>query len=207
MKVFLVSTPDASFQKMASVSARRLQDLAGLTPTIFRADSDPSARVNKMKLFLSFHEPLWYVDADWWLQRTVPFPEPSGPVVIAAPQDVPGFTVPELPFFEYEHAICCCVIGMDMGDPGCRTLIENALSYQASDGGRTYHGDEKHVNRAAQELMLDGKITVQRLPQRWNWCTGRPKDPFIVGLHAGFPNAVPAAKKLQWLEENTAELS
>lgn len=175
---------------MAQESGRRAMEYGGITSHDIVLCKD-AAECHRKKLsgFLDYEEPVWFIDADWWMVTKVSLPTPEGPLCIGAPNDsgTDAYADSAVPT---RSALCSCLIGLDMDCHIVRHAVGKALYLQGKDRGR----DEIYLNKA---LFEDARLCPVRLSNYWNWCA--PPVPLTVGLHGA-----KRPDRMAWLVEMSA---
>lgn len=173
---------------MAKESARRIMGYGGLEEVAIHIVATKSdCHREKLTKFLTYHEPVWVIDADLWFTRECVLPKCEGSVMIGAPNNNPSTLVN----VDKSMALCSCLISMDMWNSACRNVVEAAIENQRKafpDG--EFKADEKFLVEAA---LTHPQMTVARLSTNFNWCGDNPPLD-VVAIHAAGRK-----DKLAWL--------
>lgn len=185
MKAFCVTTPD--YEEMADECRRRAMEHGGITDfRIFHANDKSACHMKKLAAWLTYGEPVWMLDADWWMIRDCRLPSIHGELILGAPNNNPV----TLTNMDTSMAICSCAVQMDMWNATCRQVIHDAMRAQREafkDGDMK--ADEKFLNEAAFQ-----SIPMARLSTQWNWC-GENAPTGTIAIHAAGNR-----EKLEWLK-------
>lgn len=186
MRGFVVTTLE--YIPMAQEAAARAVKYGGLTDVqIYPVSSKSDCHREKLGKFLNYNEPVWLIDADWWMVRECALPECRGSVIVGAPNNNPSTIVD----VDKSMALCSCLISLDTGNEVCRKVIRDAIERQtkAYPSGEI-KADEKFLVEAA---LTCSQITVCRLSTNFNWCGDNPPKE-VVAVHAA-----DRKDKLEWL--------
>lgn len=197
MKAFTIATDEVF--PMAEECKRRVARFCGVRSfDIHHAENRHHAYVSKLKVWLEYSEPIWFVDADMWMIRRAWLPEIHGPAIIGAPADCPDMSIARPEDFQIKMLLCSSLIGMDMSNPDCRAVVQEAVRLQEArfPGGKAKY-DGWFLNLAAQRCQ---DFMICRLGNDWNWCDEHPSAT-ARNIHAASrPN------KMEWLTANTTPL-
>lgn len=197
MRAYTIATPDNI--EMASECEARVLKFCGVDHfDIHPADDRHDAYVKKLTLWLTYHEPIWFVDADMWFRRSAVLPEPHGPLIIGAPADSPDQSIPRPEGFNLKMLLCSSLIGMDMGNQVCRDVVSDAIYLQEERyPSQTAKYDGWFLNLAANRSH---QIMISRLSNLWNWCNEKPPE-MARNIHAASRTG-----KLEWLRANSCSI-
>ena len=194
MKAFTIATADVV--PLSAECEQRVKKFCGVDEfELVIATDRADAYHKKLTQWLTYREPVWFIDSDMWFIRYARFPTPSGPMIIGAPANTPNPNDPKGENFDMKMALCSSLTGMDMGNQECRDIVSDAIYLQEERyAGHPPATDGWFLNIAAQRNY---RIMICRLSSLWNWCSA-PVPQFARNIHAaGREN------KLEWLKANT----
>lgn len=176
MRGFIITTPD--YTLMAREAASRVRNYGGLTEvSLYFVETKSDCHKEKLAKFLTYNEPVWLLDADWWMIRECLLPECKGSVILGAPNNNSS----TLTGVDNSMALCSCLISLDMGNEVCRNVVKLAIEKQekAFPSGEV-KADEKFLVEAALNCP---QMTAGRLSTNFNWCGDNPPAE-VIAVHA-----------------------
>lgn len=155
MTAFTIATSD--IREMADEAARRFTAFAGIPASVIEVSKD-KAHAEKLRLLLSFQGPVWFFDADLWFLQPVTLPPLHDTKFLVSTPSIADSVRHRCieDGIEYSKAFCSCLLGIHMGNPDNRAMIERAIDMQAHACPNGKPGvDERFINRAAQNAGFD----------------------------------------------------
>lgn len=192
MKAFTVTTSHPEWTALTEECVRRLQEFAGITSEVVVARDQYHSHVLKLTHPLTYTEPVWFFDSDWWLIRQATLPAiPAGG--IAAVHCRSGYDRYRVTSLTPGEIFGTTLWGADMSHPTVRSTFKQARHLQDtlfSNGKPSM--DEFFLNVASVQAALPRHI----MGYEWNHCASPQEDTLAIHAASMWP-------KLPWLRERS----